>query len=107
MSSVALFQPVTIGDQRPIAVDVTPSDNATIVSATFAIVRRITDAPGSVWQSGTAVVDVIGCGFRLTTPSLITFPVADLYTCQFSIVWSDGQVDNSVSAVIQALPLRR
>ena len=106
MSSVALCQPVQVGDQRPVAVDVTPSDDATIVSATFAIVRRA-DTDGSVWQTGTCVVDTLNGAFRLTTPSLISFGTVDLYTVQYTITWSDGQVDNTVSAVIPVNPLRR
>jgi hypothetical protein len=105
MSANAIFEAFTIGDQRPIVVDVTPSDDATVASATYQVFRR-GDPTGTVYASGNAVVTARNGAFRLSTPSLVSFPTVDIYTCNFGITWSDGQVDNTVNALIPVNPLR-
>ncbi len=95
----ALYEPIAVGDSRPIAVDVTPSDDAQVTAATYRIVRR--SDPGSViWNAGgVASVSPITGGFTIATQPVI-FPTADVYTAQFTLTWNDGQIDNTVSAVI-------
>ena len=105
MSATAIFEPFTIGDQRPIVVDVTPSDDASVVSALFSVVRRL-DVPGTIYSSGICSVYSRNGAFRLATPYLVSFPTVDVYTCTFTITWSDGQVDNTVVGVIPVLPIR-
>ena len=101
----ALFEPIAVGDERPIVVEVSPSDDAGITSATYRIVRR-KDPPGVVWDlGGPCLVQRQTCGFRIATPVYIFFTSEDTYTVQFQIVWDDLQVDNTVSAIVPVLAL--
>jgi hypothetical protein len=101
----ALFEPIAVGDLRPIVVEVTPSDNAAVTSASYKIVRR-NDPLGVIWNlGGPCRLERVTCGYRLATPIFILFPTVDQYTVQFAIVWDDGQLDNSVSAIVPVLAL--
>ena len=96
----ALFDPVSVGDQRPVAVLVNPTDGVVVESATYTITRR-KDPKGYVWDPGGAcVITNNNLGSQIRTPDLIDFATADYYTVNFSITWADGQIDNSVSAII-------
>jgi hypothetical protein len=107
MSRTAVFDDFAVGDIRPIVVEIEPSDDAQVASASYQIVRR-SDPAGVVWDPGAAcVVKKVTCGFVIATPDLITFPTADVYTARFQITWDDGVVDNTVSASITVRPPSR
>ena len=96
----ALYERIAVGDLRPIAVDISPSDNAQIVSATCYVTRR-SDPCGVIWDAGgPCLISYITGGFRIATPDLIRFATADVYTVAFQIVWDDAQIDNSVTAIV-------
>lgn len=101
------FQPITVGDVRPIIVRVKPSDEtATVQSATYSIIRREDDPAAPPFDPGGAcIVKPLRCGASLATPQYIAFPKPGNYVVRYSIVWSDGQIDNTVSALIPVCPL--
>ena len=39
-------------------------------------------------------------GYRVSTSTFILFATRDTYTVKYSIVWSDGQITNTVSAAV-------
>ena len=100
----AIYNSLALGDFRPISIDVTPldSDTVTLVSASYRITRH-RDPPGTIWDAGGAcTVTRFGAGFSVATP-LVLFNSADTYTVNFTLVWSDGQIDNSVNAIVLVL----
>lgn len=101
----ALFEPCAVGDTRPIRVEITSADNARITAATYRIVRRSDAQTGAVWDAGgAATVTALPRGFEVATPA-VNFPSSDTYTAQFQLTWDDGQLDNSVSAVVPVVAL--
>ena len=95
----AIFNSIALGDLRPVEVTIAPSDTATIASAGYKI-TRFRDPPGVIFGQGTVIVVPITGGFRLSTATFILFSTIDTYTVTFRVVWSDGQVDNSIAAVL-------
>ena len=94
--SVTIYDPKTVGSQAAVFVKVTPSDAATVASATYTITRD-KDATGYVWDPGGAcIVNNTSDGIILSTPDLISFARVDTYNVLFSITWMDGSIDNSV-----------
>lgn len=102
----AVFEPLTVGDVRPVVVRVRPSDEATVSSASYQIIRREDGPTAPPFDPGGAcVVDNDNLGSRIATPQFIAFPQPGNYVVRFRLVWSDQQVDNTVSALIPVLPL--
>lgn len=96
----ATFNPLAIGDEKAVAVKINPEDPITAASATY-IITRAKDPRGYVWDPGGAcIVENNNFGTVIRCPDYINFPTADRYTVRFTIVWADGQVDNTVTALI-------
>lgn len=96
----AIFDPINVGDRRPISVRVNPTDGATVKSASYTITRK-KDPAGFVWDTGGECdVENRSDGVRISTPDLIEFPTADYYTVRYRLVYFDDQIDNSVYAVV-------
>lgn len=102
----AVFTALSVGDVRPIAIRVKPSDEATVESATYIIIRR-EDPPNAAPfdPGGACLVTNDNLGSRIATPTFITFPQPGNYIVRYRITWSDGQVDNTVSAIVPVNPL--
>lgn len=103
---VVKFQPISVGDQRPVAVRIRPSDGATVLSASYQIVRK-EDALGAAPfdPGGPLNVTNDSDGVYVATKYYITFPKSGTYIALFKLTWSDGQIDNTVSAIIPVYPL--
>lgn len=96
----AIFDPLTIGDSKPISILVVAGDeNCGVESVTYTI-TRYKDACGVVFDPGGAcLVCNTNKGTRITTPDYIDFSSVDTWYVHFRITWKDGQVD-LVDAVV-------
>lgn len=87
---------VAVGDQRKVAVIVIPSDAKPGLSVTSATYTAKLHSNGTSVGSGSAVVTSDSAGTLLSTAQL-TFATVDTIVVDFTITWSDGLIDNSVS----------
>lgn len=101
-STLVTFPPVLVGDVRPIAILVNPSDTAKVTLATYNLFQRgITTA---VIANGATTVTNDNHGSTITTVAPYTFGVVGNFICRFVLTWDDGQKTN-VSVAIQVLAL--
>lgn len=101
-----ILDQIALNDSRPIAVRVRPSDEATVSSASYSIIRK-EDPPGtSPFDPGAAcIVKNDNLGSYIATPTFITFSKTGTFYVKFSITWNDGQIDNTVVAVVPVVDL--
>lgn len=99
------YDPIAVGDVRPVMVDVQPSDQPqAITSVTYTLFQK--GAPQTVLASGACTITQEPNGYqRIATPAY-TFNTTGYFIVQFKITWADGVVDYNLSALIQveALP---
>lgn len=100
-----IYDPIAVGDTRPIEVDIQPSDQPqTITSVTYTLFQKGQSA--TTLATGNCTITAQPNGYqRIATPAY-NFTTAGYFIVQFAITWADGIIDHTLSGLIQveALP---